>query len=235
MKVVSGVIYMVDEHAAQQFRTMFWDWLDFQNFDVRHYWTKGVTSDGRNDDCYAFKFKWVPKHLFNQYRKLWIGRDAIYPNTAGGQFYHREYSMGRNLDPYFVDAMKYAKDNAPCLVVVDSVAAMEMAFDHLRTFGKVFSMLMSTPLKERLTAIQNFDKCEDRRSFLIVTTALAQSGWRLSRPGISLAATGLMTPDMAQQVLGRTARMSQPHGRIEVAPRSFIKTKERNHYEVEEV
>lgn len=223
MKVVSGVLYTADEHAAQQFRTMFWDYLHFQNYDVQHYWTQGQTSNGRNDDCYAFKFRFVPRKKFNQYRDLWIGHDAVYPNTAGGEFNHREYFNGRNLDPYFVDAMKFAKDHPPCMIVVDSIAAMEMAFDHLRTQGKVWAMMSSTPSIERLKCIENFDKSTDRKSYLVVSKQLALCGWRLSRD-VSLATTGLLTIEEAQQVLGRTARISQPHGRVETAPIHFINT-----------
>jgi hypothetical protein len=229
MKVVSGTLYTTNAHAASQFRFMFWAWLDFQNYDVRHYWTLATPGDPQSG-AYVFKFKLIPKTWFNEFRRLWIGNDAIYPRQAAGTFTHRDYSTGRNIDPYFVDALKYAKEHAPCVVVVESVAALEMAFDHLRTVGKAYAMLVSTPPEERLKAIQAFDVDTTRRSFLIVTKQIAMCGWRLARPDVSLASSAVLDPDQAIQILGRTARMSMPHGRVETTPHAFVNVRPKIEY-----
>lgn len=221
MKVVSGVLYTKDEHAAQQFRTMFWDWLTEQHTNVNDYW-----HGAGFDPNYIFYFKWVPRTRFSLYRNLWIGPNAVYPHRATGTFSHRDYFNGRDMDPYFVEAMKFARAHKPCVVVVESMAALEMAHDHLSTYGSTYLALASLPETSIKEALRSFDRDSKRESWLIITKPVATHGWRLSRTGVSVAASCLLDQRETEQVMGRTARMIQPLGRVEVIQSSYINQKE---------
>lgn len=108
----------------------------------------------------------------------------------------------RSLNPHLSEALDFAQKYGPCMVVVDTIEAMNKAVETLAPHGFVYSMSASLSPSERRDLLEKFEN-NPALSYLVVTKQLAAlGGWKIDRT-VSVAATGSLVPQMWAQIRGR--------------------------------
>lgn len=102
-------------------------------------------------------------------------------------------------DNHLVQALAFAQQHAPSVIVVDTLLAMDIVTNHLSRNGRVFTLRASSSGPSRADIIKDFNDCDYQNSYLVVTKQLAQLGSiRVTREA-SMVATGVMREARARQ------------------------------------
>lgn len=116
-----------------------------------------------------------------------------------------------NADPFLAEALQFAIAHPPCLIVVNTVQALQKAAEHLKAHGTVYALSGAVPSKERYRMILDWNgfsdntEVEEGRRFIVITRSIIVSGgFRLNRYA-HITSSCYLTEYAERQVKGRFA------------------------------